>query len=173
MPLLPEYQALEQAWRRHIAKAGRPTDYNLDIAGRFLDEIAAGRKITHITMEEWCPTWSTIYLWTREHPEFSQGLAKAREAAATIYANEAAFAHQDALGSLQGDKSDSARVNAFRLKFEGMRWLAGVSDRQYSEKVQHQHTGNLGVTVSIGGLDAPIDVQAETVTDTVTAKLSD
>src|SRR3954466_14417363 len=126
------YRTLEQGWIAHQSKAGRPTDYCDELAYRVLDAVAAGRKIDEFTSEEWSPSWSTVYLWARVHPEFSQALARAREIAAARYAESAAFAHDEALNALQGDKSDTARVNAYRLKFEALRWLAGVADAKYS-----------------------------------------
>lgn len=59
--------------------AGRPTDYNDELAEAFCVRIAGGRSTMSVCDDDDMPCQQTIYRWRREKPEFSEKLACARD----------------------------------------------------------------------------------------------
>ena len=58
--------------------AGRPTDYNQEIAEMILDKLADGKPMKVICKEEGMPCYMSILRWQRRHPEFGDLVARAK-----------------------------------------------------------------------------------------------
>lgn len=160
---IAQQNSLQVAVKNHVKKLGRPTDYSEELAARILHCIADGQSLREICREDWAPHWSTIYAWIEEKPFFSDAFARARVMQSHMFADRALAAPEEALESIQGDKSDSARVNAHRIKYEAYKWRAGVQNAEYRDKVQGG-SGSVGVSISITGLEKE-PIEAEIVTD--------
>lgn len=146
------WSAAEEYGKQVSAKRGRPTRYNKELAARILDEILDGKTLREVCRESWCPRQATILLWMWNIHEFSVALSRVRELQAHGFADQLLEVSGNALKSLQGDKSDTARVNAFRLQFEALRYRASVQNQVYNEKRGTQ-IANVGVSVTIAGLE--------------------
>lgn len=58
--------------------AGRPTDYNQEIAEIILDRLAEGKPMKVICKEEDMPCYMSVLRWQRRHPEFGDLVARAK-----------------------------------------------------------------------------------------------
>lgn len=58
--------------------AGRPTDYNQEIAEIILDKLAEGTPMKVICKEEGMPCYMSVLRWQRRHPEFGDLVARAK-----------------------------------------------------------------------------------------------
>ena len=58
--------------------AGRPTDYNQEIAEIILDKLAEGTPMKVICKEEDMPCYMSVLRWQRRHPEFGDLVARAK-----------------------------------------------------------------------------------------------
>jgi hypothetical protein len=58
--------------------AGRPTDYNQEIAEMILDKLADGKPMKVICKEEGMPCYMSVLRWQRRHPEFGDLVARAK-----------------------------------------------------------------------------------------------
>jgi len=58
--------------------AGRPTDYNQEIAEMILDKLADGKPMKVICKEEGMPGYMSVLRWQRRHPEFGDLVARAK-----------------------------------------------------------------------------------------------
>lgn len=59
--------------------AGRPTDYNDELADEICIRVAGGRTVLSICDDEDMPDKATFYRWRIKHPEFRDKLMCARE----------------------------------------------------------------------------------------------
>ena len=59
--------------------AGRPTDYNEDIAAKFCAEIALGNSLRSVVARDDMPSHTAIYEWLSKHKEFAEQYARAKE----------------------------------------------------------------------------------------------
>lgn len=152
-PVMMAWEAYSKVWA--MAK-GRPTDYKPEVVARLLAEIAQGRTLHDICdKEEWAPTWTIAWMWAERHQAFSNALNRARVKQGHAFADMAVKCAEEAIASIQDNKGDNARVNAYKVKYEALKWRAGIYNPEYRDKQLHQHTGNVGVSLSISGLDAP------------------
>jgi hypothetical protein len=58
--------------------AGRPTDYNQEIAEIILEKLADGKPMKVICKEEDMPCYMSVLRWQKRHPEFSDLVARAK-----------------------------------------------------------------------------------------------
>jgi len=70
------------------AKIGRPTKYSIEWAERFCGLIAEGRSVAEICASPDMPSQQSVYTWLRNHEDFLERYARAREAQADKYFQE-------------------------------------------------------------------------------------
>jgi hypothetical protein len=58
--------------------AGRPTDYNQEIAEKIIDQLADGKPMKVICKQEDMPCYMSVLRWQRRHPEFGDLVARAK-----------------------------------------------------------------------------------------------
>lgn len=151
-----ESNPFEQALERYTEqRTGRPSKFDIDTATRIIFELQSGRTMAEISASEWCPSIPAIYRWVADRPAFRAAFHRARTIQAHAFADQALKLPDEALNAIRGDKSDSARVNAYRIKFEALKWRAGVQNAEYRDKQEHRHSGAVGVSLSITGLEQP------------------
>ena len=96
------------------------TKYNEFVAERICEEIASGRTIERISIEEpWAPSARQIHLWMVEHQSFSQAYQFARELRAEKLAEDIL----DVAYDLTLDPDDK------RIIISAHQWLAGKMNR--------------------------------------------
>lgn len=116
--------------------AGRPTTYTQELANKICEEIVLGNSLRSICKPDDMPAISSIFKWFKEHPEFSEQYARAKEEQAD---------------TLTDDMEDIARDTQFdvqraRLIIDTRKWAASkLKPKKYGDKleVDNHHTGNV------------------------------
>lgn len=130
---------------------GRPTDYNLEITDIICERLAAGESMRSISRDDSMPAMSTLFKWLREHEEFSQQYAKAKEESADALVEDMLDIADNQVDQpllvdgvpLEIDGKvvmvkDAVAVNHARLRVDTRKWSASkLKPKKYGEKVQH------------------------------------
>jgi len=119
--------------------AGRPTDYNEEIATQICDRIIEGESLRSITRDPAMPSIKTVYSWIAKYPEFLKQYEKAKE---------------DQIDTLADEMIDIAvtqdDVQRARLQIDTRKWIA---ERMKPKKYGPKQDLNLG-----GQADNPIQI---------------
>lgn len=124
--------------------AGRPTDYNDNIAALICAEIASSSKsIKKICEQEGMPSHVTVLSWLRKHKDFLTQYTLAKQEQADLLAEEMLEIADD------GSRDDTPftggnHVQRDRLKVETRKWIASkLKPKKYGDKLEQEHTGNI------------------------------
>lgn len=136
-----------------MAKTGRPTSYNSEIATRICEHLAEGRSLRSFCALESSPNKSTVMRWLREHDEFRDQYAHAREDQAEILADEIIDVADDGTNDyttrMRGDEEvevvNNDHITRSRLRVDARKWFAGkVRPKKYGDKGTIELTGKDG-----------------------------
>ena len=126
--------------------AGRPTDYNDEIAALICERVATNtcglQKMC--AMYDDLPVQSTINLWRYKHPEFSDQYAKAKLVQADLLAEECLEIADDSRGDIKYDEDGNDSCNSefvarSRLRIDTRKWLAAkLLPKQYGKGPDEQ-----------------------------------
>jgi len=148
---------MEKGGNDMTRKTGRPSTFSVDVAGTICQEIMAGKSLREICAREDMPGASTVYAWLREHPEFQEGYALAREVQADVLADEVI--------EIADTEPDPNRA---RVMIDARKWLASkLRPKKYGDHLKLDHTveSNPGIQVTLSFGPAPdqaaIDVEPE------------
>ena len=143
--------------------AGRPTTYDINLADIICERLAGGESMRSVSRDESMPAMSTLFKWLREHEEFSQQYAKAKEESADALVEDMLdIADNQVSNPLIVDGNpvevngeivkvvDSASVNHARLRVDTRKWSASkLKPKKYGDKVQQEHTGSNGGPIQL------------------------
>jgi hypothetical protein len=129
---------------------GRPSDYTPEIAKRICDRLAMDESLLAICRDEDMPSAVTVYNWRRNHPEFFSAYACAREDAAHTSADSVKEVRERVLAGEIAP--DVARVVIDSIKWE----TARRAPKDFGDKVDVNHGGNVGLTLNILQDDASL-----------------
>lgn len=118
-------------------KGGRPTTYNMDIATEICNAIASSDLgLMHLVKAN--PHWperSTIFLWIRTHPEFSNMYTKAKEQQCEVvveYMQEVMNEPHKYIDDNTG--KERTDVPMLRLKMDTMKWhVAKLKPKKFGD----------------------------------------
>ena len=134
--------------------------YSDEIANRICGEIAEGRSLRSVCLEDWAPNQRTVFRWLadEERENFRQQYARAREAQADAIFDEILDIADDGTNDWVERRRDDGSVDtAFdhehvqrsKLRIEARRWMAGkLRPKVYGDKIEHEHSGSIAITVS-------------------------
>ncbi len=92
--------------------------YTEEIANRICDEIANGRILNRICIEEpWAPSMTAARMWMMDYPEFEQAYKLAVHIRADTFAFETVELADNAI--------DGVNIESTRLQIGARQWLAG------------------------------------------------
>jgi len=127
--------------------AGRPSDYNNEIAGKILGRLANGESLRHICADEELPDKATIFRWLLVHAEFRDQYARAREEQAEYWAEEILDIADDGTNdwvereNKYGSKYlmvDHDHIARSRLRVDSRKWLMSkLLPKKYGDKLVH------------------------------------
>ncbi len=147
-------EGLNGARKRYLAKLGRPTKYNDELAAEICARIEAGETLSRIcdgqdSTGQDMPHRGTINDWAANLPHFASDLARARSRSGSALADNA----QDIVDRLHDDQAGlnlvQVRVGEVRAKLRLE--LAKSYDRdQYGDK--RQVSGEITVAHTVGGI---------------------
>ena len=125
--------------------AGRPSDYNEEIASELCSRLAEGRSLRSVCKDEDMPDKATVFRWLGavddkdeyKHTAFRDQYARAKEEAADAMAEEIIEIADDTPHVITGvDRSDNARVQAQKMRVDTRKWImAKFKPRKYGEKL--------------------------------------
>jgi hypothetical protein len=146
--------------------AGRPTDYNQQIADDICERISDGESLRAICKSEKMPNKATVFRWLAKNEEFSDQYARAREEQAESFADEiTSIADEmpdldplyDADGKLIEMRIHGAYVQWQKNRVDARKWVASkLKPKKYGDKIDHdvKHTG--AITLSLSNQDADL-----------------
>ena len=120
--------------------AGRPTDYGDEVVNLICSRLAIGESLNRICKDADMPAMSTVFGWLSKHPEFLEKYTRAREAQAE--------SHADQLVEIADNPDIDA--NHKRIMVDARKWVASkLKPKRYGDKLDLDHSGNVGLTVTV------------------------
>ena len=104
--------------------------YDVDVAQKLCEMVASGKKIGEALEELGLKPWTKVQ-WSQNHPDFRRAITQAIEMQTDVLSETLLDTWQEALRSLKGDKSDNARINAYKLKADAIKWY---NSKNYAAK---------------------------------------
>lgn len=122
--------------------AGRPTDYNQDLAAFVCERISNGESVRKICSDPDMPASSSIFKWLILHQEFAEQYTRAREAQMDAMVEEileiSDDTAKDTLSTDSGEKPNSEWINRSRLRVDTRKWLMSkLAPKKYGDKLEH------------------------------------
>lgn len=125
---------------------GRPSIFSKALGDKINHRIAQGESLRRICEDEAMPAISTVLLWVIDdlHKEFSEQYARAREAQAEIWAEEAIDIADDGTndymtitkGNEEYNVEDKEVTSRSKLRVETRKWyLSKVLPKKFGEKL--------------------------------------
>lgn len=129
-----------------MAKAGRPSTYNEEIATKIVNRMIEGESLTHICRDPAMPPRVTVYSWFDKHPEFYARCARAREALADYLVDNI---------EQMAKTATKETLEQVKLEVSVAQWRAmKVAPRMYGDRTRTEVSGADG---------GPIKMQAEII----------
>lgn len=134
---------------------GRPSDFTPEVAGAICELLSEGSSLRSICDADDMPSMSTVFRWLAASEEFREQYARARELQADTLFDEILEIADDARNDWMerrgeedaGWVANGEHIQRSRLRLDARKWMAGkLRPKKYGDKVDHEHTGNVGVT---------------------------
>ena len=123
-------------------QVGRPSIYTPELAQAICEAVAMGESLRAIEAKDGMPTRVTIWEWKKK-PDFLAMYSRAREQSAESLEDEI-------LDRLRNAQTQEQALCGAKF-LEAIKWAAGKRNPQvYGEKVTHEFTGELTVSVDVG-----------------------
>lgn len=138
-----------------MAKKGRPSTYDPDIAADICAHLSEGIPLREICSAAGYPQWRTVYAWMERDPDLCAAIARARELGYDAIAEEcleiADDASDDYTETEHGPRLNAEHVQRSKLRIETrLKLLAKWNPKKYGERV-----------ALAGDADNPIKLEAE------------
>lgn len=128
----------------------RPSSFTQKVADAICDRLANAESLRKICLSDDMPCQSTVFKWLRDHPEFAQQYARAREAQADALFDEVLDIADDGSNDwMQRQREDGStddvldheHVQRSRLRIDARKWMAGkLAPKKYGEKIELEQT---------------------------------
>lgn len=126
-------------------KPGRPSMYSEALATTICERIANGESLTAICKDEGIPSKVTVFKWLKEHGEFVNQYARAREMQADHYLDEIFeiaddgsndWMERQVKGGAAVKAVDQEHIQRSRLRVDTRKWaMAKLAPKKYGEKL--------------------------------------
>lgn len=139
---------------------GRPTTYTQELADRICEELALGKSMRTVCTQEGMPAMSSVFKWLREHKEFSEQYAKAKEESTDAMAEDLLYiSDTPVMGEVRTIKPDGSveikqdeMLGHRRLQVDSRKWLmAKMKPKKYGDKLDMTTNGKALPTPILGG----------------------
>lgn len=123
---------------------GRPSEYSQETADFICSEIADGKSLRTIALNENCPVTATIFAWLRKYPEFLTQYTCAKDEQAEslveeildIADNNTRDVRVINRNGVEVEIVDNDVVNRSKLRIETRKWLASkLKPKKYSDHI--------------------------------------
>lgn len=138
-----------------MARTGRPSSFNLNIAGEICGRIAAGESLNRICKDEGMPDQVTVYRWIAANEDFRKIYAQAREEQAETLADEITDLADEQPVQVVDDKGtarvDNGWVTWQKNRVDARKWVAAkLKPRKYGDKLDLTSEGKaVGLAINI------------------------
>jgi hypothetical protein len=127
---------------------GRPTDYTEALGDKICDQLTQGMSLVKICKADAMPATVTIYKWLREHPEFANNYARARDNQADYYADE--------ILEIADNAEDPQKA---RLQVDTRKWVASkLKPKKFGDKIDMTTNGKDLPTPILGGAAKSVSI---------------
>lgn len=111
-------------------RIGRPSTYTPEIADEICEQIVLGKSLVAITRENIeMPNVATVYRWMREHADFCNRYARARQDQADTLADE--------ITDIADNEPDP---NKARVRVDARKWVAAkLKPKKYGDRQVIEH----------------------------------
>lgn len=153
-------------------KVGRPTKYTKELASKICSQLAIGKSMRTVCIEDDMPAMSTVFLWLQDIPEFSEQYEKAKQESADAMAEEIQdiadngtndwieIELKDKEGNVTGTKEvfNHEHVQRSRLRVDARKWLMSkMKPKKYGDKLDVVSDGEKIQNVPITGVRVIIE----------------
>lgn len=137
----------------------RPTIYSEELSALICARLASGEPLVRICKDEEMPGTSTVYRWLAASQEFRDMYARAREDQADTLADEIIEIADDGANDTYTkdgiELTNHDVIARSKLRVDARKWIAAkLKPRKYGDKVEHEHGGNLSVSLVSADADA-------------------
>jgi hypothetical protein len=122
-------------------------EYSQELADAICELIAQGNSMRAICSSDAMPAKSSIFKWLREHKEFADQYARAKEDALELYADELVEIADDISDDVSGELQmpNSVAVQRARLRVDTRKWiLSKLAAKKYGDKLDMNLAGKDG-----------------------------
>lgn len=120
-----------------MAKVGRPSEYNQQVAEAICERIALGESLRSICRDDAMPAQSTVFKWLTQQTAFAEQYTRARETQADAMVDE--------MLDIADRAVSNEEVQAARLRIDARKWVAvKLRPKKYGERVMTELTGRDG-----------------------------
>lgn len=131
-----------------VKKKGPPSCYTEELAHKICSQIASGKSLRRICLEEGMPSKAVVLSWAldSDHP-FSDQYAKARRLQAEGFIDDASDIADDGSNDFYENEDgrevpDHEHINRSRLRVDTRKWIAcKVLPKIYGDKLQVNNDG--------------------------------
>ena len=110
---------------------GRPSSFSQDIADRLCEQLALGKSLRTVCLDESLPCVATVFNWMRTQPSFLEQYTRAKQEATDALADEIQDIADDGSNDWMQVKKgkgfvpmvDREHVDRSRLRIETRKWL--------------------------------------------------
>lgn len=130
--------------KKSTKKVGRPTTYSKELADKICFELAQGRSLRTVCLDDEMPAGSTVFKWLSEIKEFSEQYARAKQESADAMAEEILDIADDGTNdwmTIYTDKGNAKEVpnnevlQRSRLRVDTRKWLMSkMKPKKYADK---------------------------------------
>jgi hypothetical protein len=127
-----------------MANVGRPTGYTQDLADSICERLATGESMRSVSTDKDMPAMSTLFKWLREHEEFSQQYARAKQESADAMAEDILAISDDGendwalktYGNTESWITNGEALQRSKLRVDTRKWLmAKMKPKKYGDKL--------------------------------------
>ncbi len=130
---------------------GRPTDYTTDLISTICERLASGESMRSVSRDDAMPAMSTLFRWLREHEEFKEQYAIAKDESADALVEDMLDIADNQVEQpllveglplvIDGNVvmiKDAVSVNHARLRVDTRKWYASkLKPKKYGDRVQN------------------------------------
>lgn len=132
-------------------KIGRPTKYTQELEDKICSELAEGRSLRSVCLDEDMPDKATVFRWLRENKSFSDHYARAKEESADADLEELQDISNEAIAEAKivSEKRANAVVQAYKVKGDNLKWkMSKMKPKKYGDKLDMTSDGK-AITVEL------------------------
>lgn len=123
--------------------AGRPSDYNLEIAASICGLISCGESLSAVCRMEGMPSKPTVLRWIAKHEEFRNQYREAKsESQDAVVEQIFDILDEVPLPHPVTGAVDAGAVTWAKNRADARKWyLAKIAPKKYGDKISAEHTG--------------------------------